>query len=357
VDGLTDLLRALGRPGADDRLRALGRPGADDLPEDAAAFLTALGGPCAIRIPGRDHTRVRAVTTLLHGNEPSGLRAIHRWLREERTPAVDALLVVASVEAALVPPGFAHRMLPGRPDLNRCFLGPFDTPEARLAAEILGVLRDARPEAVIDVHNNTGHNPPYGVGVEPTPEALRLTGLFGDRFVWSHLRLGALMEATTDIASVTVEVGRSGDPAADAVAYAGLERFLHQDELFGPHAAAAPRVLVMPMRARLRPGATLEIADSPVPGAHLTIRTDLDRHNFELVAARTTIGWSDWHELPLELVDETGADRAADFFQLSNGLLRTRQPMIPIMITTDAAAAAGDCLFYIVREPDAVRPA
>ena len=27
-------------------------------------------------------------------------------------------------------------------------------------------------------------------------------------------------------------------------------------------------------------------------------------------------------------------------------------PIVPIMITTDPVAAAGDCLFYIVREPD-----
>lgn len=335
-----------------DKLRTLGRPDLHDIPEDASAFLAALGGPCAIRLTGRDSGRVRAVTTLLHGNEPSGFRAVHRWLREERVPAVDTLLIIASVDAALAAPGFAYRMLPGRPDLNRCFLGPFDSPEARLAQEILRMLRKEEPEAVIDVHNNTGHNPPYGVGVEPTREALWLTGLFGERFVWSHLQLGALMEATTDIASVTVEVGRSGDPAADEVAYAGLERFLQQEKLFEPDSSESPQVLVMPMRARLRPGATLEIADTRVPGAHLTIRTDLDRHNFERVEAGTQIGWSDWHELPLELIDETGEDRAADFFQLSEGRLRTRQPMIPIMITTDAVAAAGDCLFYIVRERD-----
>ena len=333
-------------------LRTRPRPAGRDIPADPSEFLASLGGPCVIHVPGRDPGRVRAVTTLLHGNEPSGFRALHQWLREDAVPAVDTWLVFASIEAALAPPGFAHRMLPGRPDLNRCFLGPFETAEGRLAEDILRTLRDAHPEAVLDIHNNTGHNPPYGVGVEPTREALWLTGLFGTRFVWSHLQLGALMEAITDIPSVTIEVGRSGDPAADAVAHAGLGRFLELEHLFEPDAVEDPQILVMPMRARLRPGTSLEISDAPVLGTHLTIQADLDRHNFEVVAADTAIGWSDGDALPLELIDETGRDRATDFFQLSGGQLRTRRPMIPIMITTDVAAAAGDCLFYVVREPE-----
>ena len=54
--------------------------------------------------------------------------------------------------------------------------------------------------------------------------------------------------------------------------------------------------------------------------------------------------------LPLELIDEAGRNRAAEFFRIEKGELRTRMPLVPIMITTDPAAAASDCLFYIVRE-------
>ena len=331
-------------------LRRLDRPAAHDIPVQPADFLAALAGPCAIRVPGRDRGRLRAVTTLLHGNEPSGFLAIHRWLREARRPAVETLLIVANVAAALVPPGIGQRMLPGCKDLNRCFLGPFDSPEGVLAGEILETLRAARPEAVIDIHNNTGHNPPYGVGVEPSPEALQLTGLFGDRFVWSHLKLGALMEAIADLPSATIEVGRSGDPTANEVAYAGLSRFLGDEPLFGDQAGRPVQVLVMPMRVRLQPGARLAISDAAQPGVDLTIHADLDRHNFEVVGPDTPIGWTRASDCPLELIDETGQDRAADYFRIADGQLRTRLSMIPIMITTDPAAAETDCLFYIVRQ-------
>jgi hypothetical protein len=233
------------------------------LPRDPVAFLRSLGGPVHFLVPGADRSRARVVTTLLHGNEPSGLHAIHAWLRSGRRPAVDAHLIVANVEAALEPPGFAHRMLPGRRDLNRCFLGPFDGPEGELASAILATIREIGPECLVDVHNNTGHNPPYGVGTEPSEQALQLVALFGDRFVWSHLRLGALMEATQDQPSVVVEVGRAGDPVADAVATRGLARVLEAERVFVPGATPEVEVLTTPMRVCLCAGVSLAVADAP----------------------------------------------------------------------------------------------
>jgi hypothetical protein len=337
-------------------IRSLSVPAPAALPRDPLALLRSLGGPVRFVVPGADRSRARVVVTLLHGNERSGFHAVHAWLRSGRRPAVDAHLVVANVEAALEPPHFAYRMLPGHRDLNRCFLGPFDDPDGALAAAILAAIREAQPECLLDIHNNTGHSPPYGVGLETTSEALQLVALFGDRFVRSHLRLGALMEAVRDVPSATVEVGRSGDPRADAVATTGLVRFLERDRLF-EGSAPEIRVLEMPMRACLRPGASLAIADEPGErDVDVVLLRDLDRHNFERLEAGARLGWAradgDW---PLELVDEEGRDRARDYFAIEKGHLIARRPLVPIMITTDVAAAVADCLFYVVREagPDA----
>ena len=338
-------------------LRHLSRSDLGAIPADATAFLARLGGPCSIHIEGHDPSRTRVVTTLLHGNEPSGFIAAHRWLRDGKTPAVNTMLVIANVEAALAEPGFGYRMLPGCSDLNRCFKGPFETADGRLAREILDAVKGASPEAVIDVHNNTGHNPPYGVGVEPTRAALQLVALFGKRYVWSHLSLGALMEVLPDLTAVTVEVGRSGDPRADDVAHAGLVEFLERERLFDENGEPDVQVLLMPMRVCLRPGARLAISDGPerdtTPAgadADLTIFQDLDRHNFEVVESGTPIGLVPGNDWPLTLMDEDGQDRVREMFSIDAGVLRTKRSMIPIMITTDPVAATSDCLFYVVQE-------
>ncbi len=324
-------------------------PAPTTLADNPLTFLTSLGGPVAWRVPGRDRRRVRVVTTLLHGNEPSGFLALHAWLRSGIQPAVDALCVIANVEAAALHPVFTHRSLPRQRDLNRSFHGPFDDATGRVAGSLLELIEASRAEALVDLHNNTGRNPAYGVGIQPTPERLQLTALFGRDFVWSRLALGALLEAVDTCPAVTIEVGKSGDDAADAVALDGVTRFFGADRLFSG-ALPPVRVLEMPMRARVRQGCSLVMAQQPTGSADLTMPDDLDRHNFQTVPAGSRIGWTRDGACPLGLFDAEGRDRAADYFEVRGNELIAHRPFMPIMITADAQIAMSDCLFYIVHE-------
>ncbi len=341
-----------------DSLPVVDAPAPADIPADPLSLLEALEGPVAWRVRGRDRTRVRVVTTLRHGNEPSGFLAMQEWLRSGPAPAVDVVCVIANVEAASRHPVFTHRMVPGRPDLNRCFLGPFEGVEGELARAILDLVEELKPEALVDLHNNTGHNPVYGVGVEPTPEVLGLCSIFGLRFIWSHLTLGALLEAVSVCPAVTIEVGKSGEESANVAALEGLTRFVEAERLFDPDLRAADgvaihdpervRVLRMPMRAMLEPGRRLVMATVPHDDADLTMPDDLDRHNFDVVEKGSRIGWVRGEGCPLRLLDEHGEDRADEYFERRGDELVVRQPFTPIMITVDAEVAAADCLFYIV---------
>ncbi len=329
-------------------LRVLGDPARAEVPSDPLAFLESLDGPTVWHLTGRDRSRLRVVTTLLHGNEPSGFLALHDWLRSGRQPAVDALCVVANVEAAQLHPVFTNRSVPERRDLNRCFLGPFADREGMIARAILDLIEEHRPEAIIDIHNNTGHNPAYGVGMQPTPEAKALTALFGDRFVWTHLRLGALLEAVDLCPIVTVEVGKSGSEVADQIALRGVETFLESKSVFHEGGASAIDVLQMPMRAQVVPGCRLVMAQRPDASADFTIPDDLDRHNFESVPAGSRIGWVRGDGCPLQLIDERGDDQATRYFERRGSELVARRAFTPIMVTVDAAIAKSDCVFYVV---------
>ena len=82
-------------------------------------FLQQLGGPAWFTVEGRDTSRRRVIVTLLHGNEPSGLKAVHALLSEEIVPATDLGILVAGADAALCEPLLTHRYIPGERDLNR----------------------------------------------------------------------------------------------------------------------------------------------------------------------------------------------------------------------------------------------
>ena len=335
-------------------VRCLEAPGPGDVPADAEDFLRALGGPAWIRIAGRDRSRTRAVSTLLHGNEPSGLRAVHAWLRAGSTPAVDTVVFIGAVEAALEPPGFVHRALPGGRDLNRCFHPPWDSNEGRLAQRALELLRKAAPEALVDIHNTTGHSPPYGVAPRTGEAERALASLFAERLVHNSLRLRAIVEATCDdFPSVTIECGRAGDPAADAIARAGLERFLGVDRVEAGRAQLD--LLVDPVRVAVRAGAVVAFGPDRDPAADLTVAEDIDRHNFETLAPGTPIGWTGANRSwPLEAHGADGQEVSRHLFSLGDGVIRTRRDLIPIMMTVDPAIAASDCLFYAVRRAGAV---
>jgi len=344
--------------GCDGELHDLGELGAPDaLPTCADAFLDALPGACIFHRRGRGRGR-RAVAGMLHGCEPSGLRAIHALLRRPEPPAVDTLFFVGAVAAARTPPRYRHRMLPGGRDLNRCFVAPFAGAEGAIAGALLDAVRAFAPDALVDLHNNSGHNPAYGVGTRLDPERLGIVSLFADRYVWSRLRLGSLMEALADdLPIVTVECGHAGDPAADEVARRGVARFLD--------AAVLPRLPVETgglqllgglIRVCLAPSLALAFDGRPHPEAHLTFDVDVDRHNFQPLAAGSAIGWvragAPW---PLTAHDADGQEVSRDWFAVHDGALVTLRPLMPIMMTTNPRLAVEDCLFYVVRPLTAAR--
>jgi hypothetical protein len=326
--------------------------GPENLPTSEIDFLEALAGPTLIAIQGKDPTRTRVATTLLHGNEPSGLRAMHRWLRSRRRPATNTIFFIASVETALTEPHFSNRQLPGRRDFNRCFdASPIDA-EGELAEDVLAAILAAEPECLIDLHNNTGHNPAYGVAVRIGEAELGLVDLFANRVVHAPLALGTLVEATIDSCpSVTIECGRSGDPAADDIAHAGLSRFLDLSDVETRVPERPMRILDEPIRVCLADDASLVFADAADPDARLTISADIDRHNFELLMAGAAIGWvkpgTAW---PLDARRPDGGECSREMFRLRGDVLETSFDFIPIMMTTKPEIAKSDCLFYAARE-------
>jgi hypothetical protein len=327
-------------------------PRGADVPASAELLLASLGGPTMLVVEGRDASRTRGIVTLLHGNEPSGVRAVGELLRSDVVPATRVVILIANVEAALAPRPFSHRMLPGRRDLNRCFREPFDGADGAIAHEALRLLREAGCEALVDLHNNTGRNPAYGVATDVDAARLGLVALFAERCVTTDLSLGSLIEATSDdFPTVTIECGRAGDPEADAVALAGLRRLVTLPEIETRRVPDGPMtVLCDPIRVRLRPGVRLAFGAVPMPGADLTLVADIDRNNFQPVMPGAPVGWLGTHgRWPLEARGADGADVSEDLFHVRDGRLETRRGLVPIMMTTDVAVAEADCLFYAMQ--------
>ena len=159
-------------------------------------FLHNLGQPTWITIPGIDQSRRRAVVTLLHANEPSGLKAIYELLKSGVKPQTNLGILIVSVEAALKVPVFSHRYLPGERDMNRCFGMGDETSQAQLADKIVDVLRDFEPEAIIDTHNTSGHSEVFAVATQDSTAIHQVCQLFTHKLVVINQAMGTLSNRT-----------------------------------------------------------------------------------------------------------------------------------------------------------------
>lgn len=321
--------------------------------DNVEAFLQGLGGPACLFFTGQDRNRTRALVTLLHGNEPSGAIALHRWVKSGQRPAVNVVCVVASVASALAGPLFSHRMLPRARDLNRCFRPPFDDAQGMLAQEILEILRLHHPEAVVDMHNTSGSGPAFGVCTYMDRQHDALVSFFTQRLIISNLGLGALMEISeASFPTVTVEVGGRLDEQAHELAYEGMCRyFLAPTVLDQGDTEWGLELLRDPIRLELNDNVTLTYADQPCPNYDITLKTDIEHHNFGAVSADTLLGWARGPERSLfSALDAGGSCAVTRMVRIENGKLYPAQPLKLFMITNNAAIAESDCLFYAVAD-------
>ncbi len=333
-------------------LRELYAPFSPPIPDDLVAFLHWLERPCWIEIPGADNRRCRVVVTLLHGNEPSGVKALHQWLQRAPVPAVTTYVCIANIDAALAEPLFSHRHLPEQRDMNRCFDGPYDDHPGQFARALLDKLHTLAPEAVLDIHNTSGTGPAFGVVTRDLQSHHNLVSFFAQRTIVTNVRLGALMEQTSERCPVvTIECGGAAEPAADAVAAEGLDLFLMVDEVRKDRAADWPiEVLKHPYRVILSPGAQLRFDSRRALLADLTLPPSVEHHNFGVVAAGTPLGWLGNKGVAcLRAYEQSGENIAPTLFYDDHGILRTRCALKMFMITTNQLIATEDCLFYAVR--------
>ncbi len=328
-------------------------PQSADIGDNVEQFLQRMKGPACLFLEGENSSRTRAFVTLLHGNEPSGILALFRWLKSGQRPAVNIVCVIGSVAAALASPMFSHRMLPGVRDLNRCFKAPFDDAQGKLAEEILEILHMHHPEAVVDMHNTSGSGPAFGVCTHMDRQHDALVSIFTQRLIISNLSLGALMDISEhSYPTVTVEVGGRLDEDAHALAYDGLCRYFKAETVLDQGDTDwGLELLVDPIRLELNSGVSLNYAESGSAGHDITLLPDIENHNFGTVSADTHLGWAVKPELELFSAQDAGGSCAvSQLVRIEQGKLYAARALKFFMITNNAAIAQSDCLFYAVAD-------
>ena len=321
------------------------------LGDNTRQFLENLAQPTAIFLTGRDSSRCRALVTLLHGNEPSGVEALFRWLRSGMKPEVNLLCIIASVSAASIEPVFSHRMIAGQRDLNRCFKPPFTDEVEQLAQQILAILVEYQPEAIIDLHNTSGSGPAFAVAAGHHIQHQAFASLFSQRLIITDLRLGSLMELSQNPCPiVTIECGGRLDESAHQLAFEGIQKYFLADQVLEPQQCDfALDLLYNPVRLELKPDTSLTYALEPTE-SDVTLLADIEHLNSGIAHQGIQLGWIEPEICSLGDIflakNSRGEDVLDRIITAKGNQLYFSQDLILFMVTTDTRIAYTDCLFY-----------
>lgn len=305
-----------------------------------------LPGPTLIRLPGRRSSALFA-SVLLHGNEDSGLVGVQQVLRlyAGRQLPRALTLFVGNVQAARD----GLRRLDGQPDFNRVWPGTIEhagTAEAAAMARAHALVMERGLFAAIDLHNNTGLNPHYGVVCSLDSATLHLARLFSRTVVWFRGLAGTQTASfAPGVPAVALECGKPGHPANAEAAARFIMAVMELAE-FPSHAVRAQDIDLYHSVAivRVRPKVDFTFTNG---NAAVCFDPRLDHMNFRELDAGAVFG-NTRHEMPLDARDEAGQDVSNRFFSTEGGVLRLRRAAMPAMLTLDAGVVRQDCLCYLM---------
>lgn len=331
-----------------------------DIGETAFEFLKLLPGPTHLHISGKDSSRCRAIATLLHGNEPSGLYGAFNVIKQKLKPVVDIHIFIPSVDAAKQEPGFIYRMLPHQKDINRCFSPPFgDTEQDLLAKELLGKIEELNPECVIDVHNTSGSSPSFGVTTFMDERHDALVSLFTHRMIVTDLLLGSLMEISEHMMpTVTIECGGALDSESNDMATDGITKYFTIDDVLSvKHSEISLESFHNPLRLELLEGSDIAYGSHSLMEDGVTLLPEIEHFNFGYINPEDKLGFvSGDLAANITVMDTQGSERIFDYFQLVDGELYTTKQLKLFMATTNPEIARKDCLLYLAEPEDSQAP-
>ncbi|MEK4033844.1 M14 family metallopeptidase [Methylocystis sp. IM3] len=315
-----------------------------DCPADRLSEL--LPGPTLFDLPGRDLEPL-FVSTLLHGNEYSGLEAMQAVLRRHAPRGLNRALLffIGNVRAAAA----NVRTLPGELDYNRVWPGTLhpDDPQAAMAQWVYDYAAARRLFGSIDIHNNTGFNPHYACVRRLEPKFISLAQLFSRTVVHFQRPVGTQAAAFAELCpAITVECGKAGAGSATAHAIELVDAALSISHL-PEHAPTAQDVDLLRTCAIVKPpaGATFSFDGSP---ADFMFRSDIDRLNFSELEPGASFGVAR-AGMRLDILPGDGDHSPPDdYFAYEGGEITLTRPAIPAMLTVDPRAVEQDCLCYLM---------
>jgi succinylglutamate desuccinylase len=296
-------------------------------------------------------TRTLLISGLIHGNEPTGFRAIIielKRLSETKTNhPFNLLFFIANLKAAQGKNPYSSRYTEAQTDFNRIWKE--DSTEL-FVQEAKDYISSFNLIGHVDLHNNSGANPVYTVITQLREDILELANYLCDKHFYIDLEFGAFIEYTAKkIPSITVECGKRLTPEADK---AGNEIIQKTYSYFTKKIKNEPvivkkgKIYCDPITVKIRKETLFSTDGSRAP---FMVRKDIETLNFTKIKAGTELGRVKNNEQPLQ-IEKKGKDITNEWIDVRDNLVMIKKEAVILMATSDAPNITKDCLLYLGRE-------
>jgi succinylglutamate desuccinylase len=310
---------------------------------------TLLPGPTLLRLAGEKKPPL-FLSTLLHGDEPTGFFAIQKFLKKNLNSTSllprERLLFIGNPSAA----ARNRRSLPGQPDFNRIWNGG-NLPEHSLARELVAAIQKENVFAAVDIHNSSGKNPYYACLNKLDGSIINLARTFSQNLVYFTRPKEVLSNTFSDFCpAVTLECGQPGDLYGQEQVLDFLEELFSLETLpDDPYHMDTPTIYHSIARIEVPKDCRIAF-DREVADIDLCFIQNLDTMNFAELPENTLLGWQLNDQFKLSVIDEKGEDVEDQFFCYDNGEIRLQRAVVPSLLTTNPQSVYQDCLGYLMQK-------
>ncbi|MBC8284033.1 MAG: succinylglutamate desuccinylase/aspartoacylase family protein [Nitrospinae bacterium] len=317
-----------------------------DTPPDR--LKSVLKAPALLHLIGEKEPPLFLVT-LLHGNEPTGVGAIQKFLKKyfvngklEGLPR-SLILFVGNVQSAKE----NLRRLPGQNDFNRIWNGG-DSPEHEMARSVIEYAKSQNVFFCVDIHNTSGKNPHYSCVNRLDAQTINLARIFSTTLIYFTEPHEVLSLAFSNICpAITIEAGMPDDPISEPHVLSFLEKVFSLNSLPSTLNEADVKVYHSMVRIKVPKECSI-VFGGPSQNADYCFLEALDSLNFNLLPVGTLLGWRYNPDFSLIILDENNRDVEKDYIEYCGNEIRLKRSVIPAMLTTDKKIVHQDCLGYLM---------
>lgn len=312
----------------------------------ATELYKVLDGPTLIHLEGR-HKPAVFFSVLLHGNEHTSWEAVRQLLigYQDKTLPRSISLFIGNVQAAR----YSQRYVEGQQDFNRMW-GDTETPAEPVMQQVINAMIARGIFLSVDIHNNTGKNPHYACVNSTESNFLYLANLFSRTIVYFIKPESVQSMAFSKLCpAVTIECGLSGDKKGTEHVLEFITGCIHLSE-FPKTSTAIKDVIVYH---------TVAIAKIPKKyslgfdnkNCDINLDSEIEYFNFRELPKGSILGKVESSVAsPIAIVNEFGDTVESEYIQIEDGMIKTKQQIIPAMITLDIGVIRKDCLCYLMEE-------